>query len=696
MANTALADAAVKYASMGFAVLPLKPRGKEPNISHGVKDATADVAQVKSWWERHPNDNIGIAMGAASGGLVAIDIDVDEDAGKDGYDTLRTWENAHGELPETATSITGRGGYHMLYRMAGVGNSVGRDSAVDIRSDGGFIVAPPSIHPNGVAYQWEFDPEEFPPADADENVKAFVASVQPAKADGGERRKFERGAVGEGGRNDYLYRYGCGLRAKGIDPDGIALLVEQANEADCTPPLPDAEVARIIESVMQRREGYSDEVAAAVATGSEPDEPKRGPGRPRKFDHAAIARRIMDEHGACMLDGMPAVRDGAVYKVGWRNINSIIIDMSEDCTTTNRKEVCSYVDIKAPRVRQSPPNLVAFANGVLDVNTMELRPYSPDDVIPNVVPHDWDPFASCDAVDNTLRKMACGDPGMEMNLSEIMGLCLYRSAKYGYCPILLGEGSNGKSTYIKMLRALVGADNVSSLDINVIGERFQAVRLMGKLANLGDDISNEFLSGNVLAVVKKVATGDVVYSDVKNGQGVEFTPYATMVFSANKFPKLGDSSGGTMRRLFPLQFNARFSRDDQDFDPNIGEKLTSPEACRYMCRLAVAGLRRVIESGRMTPNLASVSIVNEIKVDNNTVLQWMDGGDIDGNTVVGMRPQAVYNSYHSWCLDNGVKPVSSRSFAGTLKAEWHVQSVPGGHETVGDERKTYRVYKRTE
>ena len=267
MADTALAEAAVKYASMGFAVLPLKPRGKEPNIAHGVKDATADVAQVKAWWERHPNDNIGLAMGAASGGIVAIDIDVDEDAGKDGYDTLRTWENAHGELPETATSITGRGGYHMLYRMAGVGNSVGRDSAVDIRSDGGFIVAPPSVHPNGVAYQWEFDPEEFPPADADENVKAFVASVQPAKADGGERRKFERGAVGEGGRNDYLYRYGCGLRAKSIDPADIESLVRIANEADCTPPLPDAEVARIVESVLQRREGFSAEVSTLAVRG---------------------------------------------------------------------------------------------------------------------------------------------------------------------------------------------------------------------------------------------------------------------------------------------------------------------------------------------------------------------------------------------------------------------------------------------
>ena len=260
MANTALADAAVKYASMGFAVLPLKPRGKEPNTAHGVKDATADVAQVKAWWARRPNDNIGLAMGAASGGIVAIDIDVDEDAGKDGYDTLRTWENAHGELPETATSITGRGGYHMLYRMQGVGNSVGRDSAVDIRSDGGFIVAPPSIHPNGVAYTWEFDPEEFPPADADDNVKAFVASVQPAKAEGGERMSVKDGAT-KGSRNDTLYRMACSLQAQEWDDDAIRHTVRSYNDTRCEPPLPQAEVDRLLESALSKPKGRSSTLA---------------------------------------------------------------------------------------------------------------------------------------------------------------------------------------------------------------------------------------------------------------------------------------------------------------------------------------------------------------------------------------------------------------------------------------------------
>lgn len=266
MAET-LAEAAERYASMGWAVFPLRPRGKEPRTKNGVKDACADVEQVRAFWARYPDSNIGIAMGEPSGGIVAIDADVDPEAGKDGVDTISEWERAHGELPETACSLTGRDGYHMLYRMEGVRNSVNADAAVDIRSTGGYIVAPPSVHPNGRSYAWECDPSEYPVADADDNVRAFVASVQPAKSEGGERRRFERGAVGEGGRNDYLYRYGCGLRAKSIDPADIESLVKIANATDCTPPLPDAEVDRIIESVLQRREGYSAEVSTLAVRG---------------------------------------------------------------------------------------------------------------------------------------------------------------------------------------------------------------------------------------------------------------------------------------------------------------------------------------------------------------------------------------------------------------------------------------------
>lgn len=455
-----------------------------------------------------------------------------------------------------------------------------------------------------------------------------------------------------------------------------------------SPPLSESEVDKIARSAID----YCNATADRAGGGAREWAEKR-PSKAR-FDHAAMAKRLMGEHGACFIDGMPAVRVGEAYRTGWREINALILEMADGCTQAQRRETCSYVEIKAPRVRQSDPRYIAFSNGVLDVETMKLLGYADDMVIPNVIPHRWNPYASCVAIDETLRKVACGDPGMEMNLAEIMGLCMYRSAKFGYCPILLGSGSNGKSTYIGMLKALLGVENVSSLDIGVIGQRFQAGNLVGKLANLGDDISNEYIPGDVLAVVKKVATGNAIFTDVKGGQGFEFGPYCTMVFSANRFPRLGDSSDGMMRRLFPLQFDARFSAEDPDFDPDIAEKLASEEACEYMCSLGVEGLRRVIAQKELTPNNRSRTMADDIKTDNDTVLQWIDAEGLDETFAVGSRPQEVYSSYHQWCFDNGCKAVGSRSFNGTLRHRWHVKSVPNGHGELRGKRVTYRVYQK--
>ena len=181
---TAFGEVAEGYARRGWAVLPLTRRNKIPAIKGGCKSAVDDVRQVRAWWAQNPEHNVGIATGSPSRGLVVIDLDVDPDKGEDGYETLRLWEREHGELPETVTAITGRGGIHMYYQCnTPIGCSVNADLGVDIRGDGGFVVAPPSVHPNGRSYEWENHPDDFAVAEADDNVYAFIRHVQ-----GGRKR----------------------------------------------------------------------------------------------------------------------------------------------------------------------------------------------------------------------------------------------------------------------------------------------------------------------------------------------------------------------------------------------------------------------------------------------------------------------------------------------------------------------------
>ena len=681
------ATVAASYAEdHGWAVFPVQPASKDPyRGSRGFKDASCDPARVRWMFGRvSPESNVGLSCGAPSGGLVVIDEDNKD--GECGADTIHDWEAEHGELPETVTCCTPTGGMHRYYRVdREVRPSVNKELGIDIRGDGSYALLPPSVHPDtGTAYEWEFAPDEREVADADENVYAFIEHVRPKEQAPGKPRR-NTGRIEKGGRNDELFRRGRSMLAKspGADYDLVLAYLMGVNAIDCAEPLPEHEVEKIAASVCTVKPGMSDEAKAKQAEKQDK----------RKFKHNEVARKLMTERGACFIDGMPAVRVGGYYRAGWEHVDGAVIDMHDDSSSHNQREVRHYLMVKAPRVAQSRPELVAFANGVLDMETMELRDPRPDDVIPNVIPHRWNPDAESKDVVNALRKMAAGDDGTLDNLGEVIGLCMFRSARYGYCPILLGGGSNGKSTYIDMLHAVIGTENMSALQPREIGQRFQAAQLVGKLANLGDDISNDYIDADSCATIKKVATGSTIYTDVKGGDGFNFEPYCTMVFSANEFPRLGDSSYGMRRRLFPIAFNAKFSADDPDFDPNIKEKLTSEKACEYLCKVGVYSMLNVIRAGKMTDNAESRRIIERIQVDNSTVLQWMEDLGLDAEYAVGMTAGELYSDYQEWCRRSGVQWIGSRRFSNLVCGTWHLKTSKIDHATIKGRRVTIKRYE---
>lgn len=155
--------------------------GKHPSTQHGVKDASNDKETIRRWLDG--GRNVGIATGAISGFFV-LDIDID----KDGMESLRGLEAIHGKLPRTWTQVTGSGGYHLLFQHPGgkVKNSVCHLGAgLDVRGDGGYIVAPPSNHLSGKNYTWMYRPGgEFALADSPQWLLDLIANdkkQQPEK-----------------------------------------------------------------------------------------------------------------------------------------------------------------------------------------------------------------------------------------------------------------------------------------------------------------------------------------------------------------------------------------------------------------------------------------------------------------------------------------------------------------------------------
>lgn len=142
-----LLDAALLYASWGWPVFPLRPRSKIPATKHGFKDATTDADQIRAWWKRNPQANIGLPTG------IAFDvIDVDVPLGPPSYASMIS----HNEVPDVHGQVaTSSGGLHLYIEPTGEGNLVGFTPGVDYRGVGGYVVAPPStLGERGRAWSW--------------------------------------------------------------------------------------------------------------------------------------------------------------------------------------------------------------------------------------------------------------------------------------------------------------------------------------------------------------------------------------------------------------------------------------------------------------------------------------------------------------------------------------------------------------
>jgi len=242
--------AALGYARRGWAVLPIKPNAKAPLTANGFKDASADPKQIDAWWARWPTANIGIATGPS--GLVVFD--VDKHADHDGADAWHEWRTMHELSDETPNVITPSGGVHYYYRRNGhaVASAQGRPAvAIDIRGETGYVVAPPSKTEAG-EYVWETPPEETDLFDLPDSIASLLAAAQHEPA-----APLPDGDIAEGKRHAALVSLAGSMRWRNATESAILAALEAEN-ARCSPPLPEDEVRRIAESIAKKPAGTPD------------------------------------------------------------------------------------------------------------------------------------------------------------------------------------------------------------------------------------------------------------------------------------------------------------------------------------------------------------------------------------------------------------------------------------------------------
>lgn len=442
------------------------------------------------------------------------------------------------------------------------------------------------------------------------------------------------------GRNQALFNYILTLTANDFTVDETRECIRILNKFVLKEPLPDDELETIL-----RDEAFQKPVFFMGST--------------FLFDKFATYMKNT-AHIVKINNQLHIYKDG-IYENGYKEIETEMIHYIPNLKKTQRREVLDYMELITEERQMSEANLIAFENGVYDIVTGELKPFSYDMVITNKIPWNYNPDAYSELADKTLDKLACNDRNIRLLLEECIGYCFYRRNELGKAFILTGDKSNGKSTFLDCMKAMLGEQNISALDLKELGDRFSTAMMFGKLANIGDDIGDDFLQGSQVSIFKKVVTGNRIKAERKGQDPFEFNPFIKLLFSANDIPRMKDKTGAVLRRLVIIPFNATFSKESDDYDPYIKYKLIEQDCMEYFIRVGVEGLQRVIINQGFTQSEKVQNQLNEYEEENNPIIAFIADCGVDA--IENEPTNEVYKRYQVFCAENSMQPMSNIVFS---------------------------------
>lgn len=302
---------------------------------------------------------------------------------------------------------------------------------------------------------------------------------------------------------------------------------------------------------------------------------------------------------------------------------------------------------------------VNFANGVLEMDTMELRPHSQEYGFRYCLPYDYDPKATAPRFDKFMREIMKDRTDLVDVLLEYMGYCFSNDTCWTQKALIMtGEGANGKSTLMNVLRALAGKENYASLTLGDLKAETNRQQLDGKLFNLAEETPTYAMAESSL--FKNLVSGGETTVKMLYKQPYTIANKCKLMFACNELPKTRDTTKGFFRRLLIVPFDRVFEGAERD--DFIEDKLM--QELPGIFNLVVRGYKKLREQRKHTTANAIDQEIAKYRLELDTVEAWFRDcvGVEQGRERYAILAK-MYGAYKFFAENRGDKPEPYVSFA---------------------------------
>jgi putative DNA primase/helicase len=665
---------ALRYASRyGWRVFPLN--GKEPRTRDGFLSATTDAQQIRDWWMRWPTSNIGIACDSEHGPLV-IDIDEPKDHETSGFKFLRKLE-----LPEegliTRTAISRPGRLHLYFGPLRDGTVIKRmirpfkdhdkKVAIDILGDGGYIVAPPSIHPEtGTRYRWgpQADMVAFPKRLFRFLQKRSIKHIAPPLPE----------IIREGERDALLTSLAGSMRRRDASPRAILEALRIENASRVRPPLSDAQLQKIAKSIGAKDSAVDDENLTDL-------------GNARRFvvQHHAKLRSVVskrsnpwfvwrgthweeDEIGEAMRFAKETVRSIHQEAFATKDEEKRDALLAHAFKSEGAERIRAVISLAATepeitlRQDQLDRDLWLFnvRNGTVDLETGKFGKHRRTDYITKISPVEYSRKAICPQWEQFLEEIFAGDKALIGFIQRAIGYSLTGDVRehaffFGY-----GQGRNGKSTFMEVIRSLM-ADYAVQSDFSTFQSthnegprhdlaRMRGARLVTAIEARGDRSFDE-------TVLKQMTGGDTVTARQLYEKSFEFKPQFKLWLIANHLPLVREQTEAFWSRMMMIPFTVTIPAHLRK--KNLGRTLA--RELPGILNWALRGCAEWRRNGLMAPDTVRRAI-KDYKEEYDVASEFFTARCRLAENHWTARA-ALYQSFQDWWMETrGRNPLSHTAF----------------------------------